>query len=114
MDITTRRQIAATILSQLGGNQFIGMTGARNLTCLEDGSLVFKISGTMTRDRVNRVQITLDPSDTYTMQFHRVRMGKNPSCKLIHERTNLYDDTLRPVFEEITGLVTHFPSIRSA
>jgi hypothetical protein len=114
MDVTTRKRIANEILNQLGGRRFTMMTGAKNYTAHSDGSLSFRISGNMTRDRVNWVLITLNDSDTYDLKFQRVRGGRNPSITTVHEREGVYCDMLQGVFREVTGLETRMPTIRSA
>ena len=47
------------------------------------------------------LHITLDPSDTYTVAFWRVR---GPSCKEIESLSFVYADQLRAVVEKRTGL----------
>lgn len=92
--------IASTILAQLGGNRFTAMTGAKNLTT--DGqSLSFRLPANFARDGVNLVTVRLDPSDTYTVQFRKVR-GLN--VRELGEVSDVYADNLRRVFTERTGL----------
>lgn len=59
---------AQTILSQLGGNQFAVMTGARNFIALNNG-LRFNIGRNKTQ--ANLVEITLRWDDTYNMRFYK-------------------------------------------
>jgi hypothetical protein len=97
-----RVQIAETILDQLGGGRFKAMTGARNFIALESG-LMFGVPGTITKNGINRVCIYLDPSDTYTVKFEKVRRA---SVRLVNEFSPVYDDQLQSVFESATGLRT--------
>ena len=53
-------EVAKTILSQLGGNIFVMMTGSKNLTAGKD-SLSFKVGKNSTK--VNYVKITLNGKD---------------------------------------------------
>ena len=63
----TDMTIAKTILQQLGGNKFVVMTGAKSL-CGGENYLSFRIPGTMTRDRINYVKITLNSMDLYDVE----------------------------------------------
>ena len=57
-------KVADIILEQLGGNKFLAMTGAKNL--LADGNTL-RMTLPKNRSKANRLYITLDPDDTYTM-----------------------------------------------
>jgi len=99
-----QQYIAKTILEQLGGNKFVVMTGAKNLTGLPNG-LSFKLPGAeFAKQGVNYVKITLDPSDTYTMEFGRTRGSE---YKVINTHNDIYFDVLQEVFTRETGLETH-------
>jgi hypothetical protein len=98
----TNTEIATTILSQLGASRFRIMTGARDFCALPDG-LLFSLPGNMTKDRINRVKISLLPSDTYKVEFLRVWKNK---VTLIHVSEDVYVDVLRDIFEKYTGLAT--------
>lgn len=74
------KQIANTILQQLGGRQFIMMTGANNLVAIENG-LRFRIGRNGTRTNV--VKIVLKGDDTYRMQFIYQGREVNPGTILI-------------------------------
>jgi hypothetical protein len=99
-----RQKIAHTIFSQLGGHKFAVMTGARNMVALDSG-LQFQLSGGggYTKNGINFVTVILDPSDTYTIRFQRLRM---PNLKTVAEYSDIYADQLRPIFETETGLRT--------
>ncbi len=66
-------EIANTILDQLGGNKFLAMTGANHL--LADGNTL-RMTLPKNNSRANRLYITLDPDDTYTMRFFRFTPGR--------------------------------------
>lgn len=90
--------IARTIRDQIG-NKALYMLGAKNLVGGEN-FLQFKIRGSQT---VNMIKITLDPSDTYTMEFFKVRV---PNCKLVKVIHGAYWDDLNRNIEQVTGLYT--------
>jgi hypothetical protein len=109
MDIA--RETAQTILQQLGGNRFLAMTGARNITfgVLDGGNVAVNMQLPGARDHkgqaVNRLRITLDASDTYTVQtFYARGMALRP----VDDRCNVYCDQLQDVFTRLTGLYTRF------
>lgn len=88
--------VAETIRAQIG-NMAFRMMGASNLAGSEH-SLTFKIKGSRT---VNRVQVTLDPSDTYTIGFFKTR---GHSIRLVASVEDVYVDNLRGIIEQNTGL----------
>ena len=95
-------EIANTIISQLGGRKFIVMTGAKDIFAHPDG-VSFKIPGTMTKQHINYLKIALDPNDTYTMCFHRIRGTR---AIPIAEHSMVYHDQLQSIFTAETGLDT--------
>jgi hypothetical protein len=99
--------IANTILSQLGGRRFSMMTGAKNF-CGTADSLSFRIPGTMTRNRINYVKITLTPSDTYTVVFMVIR---GMTVKEVATHEDIYNDMLCELFRNVTGLETRMPRV---
>jgi len=95
--------IADTILQQLGGRKFTLMTGAKNLTG-HANALSFKLPSRFAKDGINYVKITLNPSDTYIMEFGKI--VKHTYKELITS-TGVYCDQMQTVFTDITGLDTH-------
>lgn len=97
--------VATTILEQMGGNRFVVMTGARNMLA-SDNALSFRLpgGGGFTRGGINFVRVTLEPDDTYTMEFGRVYGTKYTK---INEYRDVYNADLRRVFTSETGLETH-------
>jgi hypothetical protein len=95
---------AQTIISQLGSNKFLAMTGARNLLSHTDkcGGLSFKLpkfSGV----KVNYIKILLNGNDLYDIEFGRIYGN---TYKVIAEHSDIYSDQLRSLFESETGLRT--------
>lgn len=96
--ITESSGVARTILDQLGGLRKIqAMTGAKNFL-YDRASVQFKLP---TRSGPNYVKVTLDPDDTYTMEFGRIVQFEVRGKKQID---GLYADQLRSTFEHETGL----------
>jgi hypothetical protein len=101
-DMTNTLGVANTILEQLGGRKFIAMTGARNI--LGDGNSVsFRLPGAggFCKNGINYVKITLDPSNTYAVQFSRIRGRQVKSVDVV---SDIYADALRDIFTSVTGL----------
>ena len=94
-------QIAKTILSQLGGNRFIAMTGAKRFEYDSKGSVVtlqFKIG--RNAKQVNIVRINyIKGKDLYEMNFYK-------GAKLLKKVSNVYADQLQKIFTKHTGMYT--------
>lgn len=102
--MTDAATIAKTTLAQLGGGKFIAMTGAKNFIRGNDGSLHFQLPARFATNGATRVKVMLDPTDTYTMEFFRVRKME---AVTISRHEGLYCDMLQDVFTSETGLDTH-------
>jgi len=87
---------ADTILAQLGGRRFIAMTGAKTFVG-SDEMLQFAIPGG------RKVRVTLDDSDTYTVELFRIRKGE---ANVIGSEGFVYADGLQESFTRLTGLYT--------
>ena len=95
----TDMTVAKTILSQLGGNRFAAMTGAKNFGATED-SLSMRIGRNKTNN--NYLKITLNAMDTYDMRFCQVtRKFEEKSVKEFH---GVFNDMLVDIFEAHTGM----------
>lgn len=93
------KEIAQTIMGQLG-RKALFMLGAKDFTCGGECHLTFRIRGC---SKVNVVQINLDPSDTYTVRFSRIRGIK---VTRVSEHNDIYADQLHGLIERVTGLAT--------
>jgi hypothetical protein len=100
----TDMTVANTILAQLGGGRFLAMTGAKNLLGDAD-SLQFQLPPRSTKDGINAVTVKLEPSDTYTVTFHKINR-RTLDVSVVLEREMVHADGLRQVFELATGLRT--------
>lgn len=102
----TDMSVANTIADQIGRRAF-QMLGAKDLMG-DENSLTFKIG--RNAQGVTHVRVQLDPSDTYTMQFLKVRSSKKPPYyerKVLSEASDIYADKLRSIIEMKTGLYTN-------
>ena len=114
----TNKEIATTILQQLGGKRFIVFTGAKDFLAIDNG-LRFKIG--RNTSKTNRIEITLNGADLYDMRFIKYRPfsikvdHKKGEVKTIEEKietikefNDVYFDQLQELFTDVTGLITHF------
>lgn len=100
--------VANEILRQMGGAGRLGaMLGAKNFVGGAD-SLSFQWPGKpgpIPGKRANAINITLDPSDTYTITFYNVVKGVPKVVETFHD---IYADQLVELFEKFTGLYLRF------
>ena len=114
----TNKEIATTILRQLGGHRFIAMTGAKDFLAIDNG-LMFKVG--RNASKANRVEITLNGLDLYDIRFFRLTGGNfkvnhnKKTCEWVpvketevKQYNDMYCDQLQEIFTEVTGLYTHF------
>ncbi len=96
-------QVAQTILAQLGGSQFLTMTGARNLV-KGARALQFDLPRGA-KNKANRVTVTHTDADDYTVAFYRYD-AKALSLTLLHGDVIPFVqvEALRTVFADRTGL----------
>lgn len=106
-------RVADTILEQLGGNKFLAMTGASHL--LSDGNTL-RMNLPKNASKANRLWITLNADDTYTMNFFKFTAGKlnkktfawTEDKKVdVREIKGVYCDMLQDIFTSVTGMYTH-------
>ena len=94
--------IAQTILSQLGANRFIAMTGAKNFVASKN-ALHFDLPRGA-KNGINKLNIELAGDDTYTLKFYKLRAL---NLTMVETVRGVYADTLQNVFKQVTGLNTH-------
>lgn len=100
--LASNKQMAQDILSQLGGRQFLAMTGSKNLVYDHD-SLTMKL--VPNRSKAKYLKITLNSMDTYDLVWFTCnRQTLERTTK--RENSGVYCDMLRMVFETETGLYT--------
>lgn len=104
--------VAETILQQLGGHQFIVMTGAKDFVA-DEKSLKFKLP--RNASQANYCKITLTPYDLYYIEFIKytsgrfsVKTGKysEPKWNCTKVFDGIYASQLKTIFEQYTGLYT--------
>lgn len=83
------------LLQQLGGRQFVAMTGAKQFVMTPDG-LRFCVGSNA--KGVSKVAVMLDPDDTYSV----TTFGRN-GC-LVDRAEGVYCDSLQDTFTHLTGL----------
>jgi len=95
------RQIADTILKQLGGGRFIAMTGAKNLSFASSPPGLHMSIGRGAKNGIKYLRVDYDRgSDTYTMKF------LNKTGGTVREQPMVHADQLRRVFTSTTGFDT--------
>lgn len=103
--------VAKTILEQLGGKRFLVMTGAKNLLG-SPSMLQMDVRGSGPAGAVNRVEVWLDASDTYTVKAYRVHWGRDANGTRAWKvndhgsEAGIYCDQLQAAFTRLTGLHT--------
>ena len=95
----TDLSVAKTIAQQIGNRAF-QMMGTMNKMGTAN-SLVFNLRGSPLG--IDKIEVILQPSDTYTLRFWRLGCGKN-SIKLIDTVEGVYADGLHLAIESKTGL----------
>lgn len=93
-------EVARTIVQQLG-NEALTLLGANNVLANGPG-LQFNIRGCR---KINRIQIVLDPSDTYTLTFAKISQ-RGLDYKVVATVADVYCDQLHDIIEAQTGLYT--------
>jgi hypothetical protein len=94
------QEVAQTILKQMGGTgKLAAMVGAKDFIAYPNG-VAFKFMDPGA-GKPNYVKIVLNASDTYDLEFGRLR-GMN--YKVIKTADDVYVESLRSLFERTTGL----------
>jgi len=92
----------AVTIDQLGGvGRLATMIGARDFVQDNDGRTIqFGFKGSR---KANKVRITLEASDTYTVEFFKYNR-RTFECPIVASFEDVHADMLRDVFESTTGL----------
>lgn len=93
----TNMTVANEIRNQVG-KVALFMMGTKSLLA-SDNSLTLHIG--KNPKSVTKIKITLDPSDTYTVAFLRIR---NLECKTLASFSDVYADNLHSIISANTGL----------
>lgn len=103
---------AYTILLQLGGRQFLAMTGADKLIAagrtISNPNPWLRMDLRRNQAQVNRLKITLMPTDTYTVEFyHQKLVDWVPVITNQQIFELVYGEDLPGLFTSVTGYDTH-------
>lgn len=103
---------AYTILVQLGGRRFLTMTGADKLMAAgrtaSNPHPWLRMDLRRNQAQVNRLKITLMPSDTYTVEFyHQKLVDWVPVITNQQIFEMVYGEDLPALFTSVTGYDTH-------
>ena len=93
-------KVAQTILTQLGGNRFITMTGSKQFIA---GENFLRMRLSRNKSGANMLKINLNSLDTYDLEFIKVTKNDFKIVKTIHD---VYNDMLQEIFTSETGLYT--------
>lgn len=114
MEKEQRKEIAQTIISQLGGKRFMLMTGVKQFF-MEECGVSFKLGKNKSKARHVRIEYDYG-RDLYNVVFGREKRTKNKELSMPGlpmwdysyeelERTNgVYFDMLEEMFENYTGM----------
>lgn len=94
------------IYDQIGGNRAMAMAFASWHYDADAKSATFAIAPALRRqvpDRITHVRVTLDPDDTYRVEFLSVTTAR-PAGREVSLATMVYADSLRRTVEMRTGL----------
>jgi hypothetical protein len=92
--------IATEILRQMGGTGRLSMMIGANGFIGSDNSVSFRFKA-RAKNGANAFMVTLDPSDTYTIEFISVR---GSSRKVKEALSDVYAEDLKNIFQNKTGL----------
>jgi len=90
------------ILQQLGGNQFLAMTGCHNLV-KDTEKQIITMKLRKNKLKAKWFKVTLNSMDLYDVEF--VTLKKN-QLVVLKKFEGIYDDMLVNIFESETGLYT--------
>lgn len=99
--VRERKQIADTILLQLGGTNKLGaMIGASQFSYDDNGNVTFWFKGCR---KANIIKVSLNGSDLYNIEFFKFN-SRSYECKSVKTFTDVYNSDLQSVIEAYTGL----------
>ena len=98
-------RVADIIMEQLGGGRFIAMTGSKKF--ISDGNTL-RMTLAKNKSEANRLFITLEGDDTYTMRFFYYFPGRmdRKTMTWSEERTKEIAEYRGVLFEELCRIFT--------
>lgn len=100
--MSRNKEVAKTIIDQLGGPMFIMMTGSKNFVAIDDG-VQFTV-GSGAEYGVNKMRIVLTPEDAYDISA----MSVDNVADVVEEKcaiSRIHHDQLKDAFYSCTGFV---------
>ena len=98
------KEIAETILIQLGGRKFMAMTGAKDLSFGPNG---LQMRLPRNGSKANFLVISLNVMDLYNLSFESRKFSKGDFVlKVTKSYTDVYAEDLQRFFTEATGMYT--------
>jgi hypothetical protein len=94
-------RVAETISDQIGRRAFLMLGTTQKVA--DEKSLLFNVRSSKA---VNKVRVTLDLSDTYTVEFFKIGRAPRFDVKVVAEVEGVYFDQLHEIIERHTGLFT--------
>jgi len=93
----------AAIIEQMGGRKIFAMAfNSSAYATSPKPYITFSIAPSLRRAaKCTHVRVTLEPSDTYKVEFLKVR---GVECKTVYETDDIYCDGLKGLVERKTGL----------
>ena len=101
------KEIASTILNQLGGRGFLKMTGSFNLVI---GQRNLKMKLRKNKSGATHLIVELDEWDTYEMKFFKI--SKIFNVEIVEEYGTIYNEELQDIFTEVTGFDCVLPRVK--
>lgn len=102
MNKLMNRQIAANILSQLGGGKFLAMTGSNNIR-FDSEALYMNLRKNQSKASFLKIEYDYD-DDLYLVSFMAIQKFELVSIKTVD---GVYHDMLPGLFTSVTGFDTH-------
>jgi len=112
-ETTENKEIANTIVQQMGGRALNVMAGAKRFTITDKG-LKFSLPSGFAKNGINQVQVDLTPEDTYKVKFNKIGRAPNFTATEVSTHDNIYAEDLTSLFEKETGLTLSMPKIHRA
>ncbi len=103
--LTRGQELAAGVLMQLGGNQFLAMTGTKP-KYYDEKKMVVMFELRRNKIGAKYMQVHLNGMDTYDVTFFKMKNKTSIDRIILQEKLGMYDDMLRPMFTNVTGLYT--------
>ena len=92
--------VAQIILSHLGGNKFVTMTGAKHIVVYPN-ALSFQLPSGTAKNKANYVKVTLNSNDLYNVSFSKIFKIE---MREISSFSDIGPDNLQELFRLQTGL----------